>query len=118
MENSIFCKNKKMALSILEALALHNADTRARAAIEAVRGYIDRTCFDVPENSEERQRLIAELEREMAKTATDEERKRMIRLYCDLQPDTEFNVVVLPPGADCMLRTNEEGGDYAGNNDL
>jgi len=109
METKPFCKDKKMAIAILEAMSLNTASPAQRAALESVIEYIQRNYYDIPESSEERQALIDQLEKEMAKTATDQERKRMIRLYCDLQPDTNFNVVVLPPGADCMLR--KEGDD-------
>jgi len=111
METKPFCKDKKTAIAILEAMSLNTASPAQRAALESVTDYISRTCYDIPESSEERAALIDQLEKEMVKTATPAERDKMIRLYCDLQPDTNFNVVVLPPGADCMLRREGEDND-------
>ena len=116
MENNV-CKNKKMAISILEAIALHT-DIRARAAIQAVIEYIERVAFDIPEDPEERRKLIEEIERELALVGTEADHKKLLQIYGELLPDDEpnFNVVILPPGSNCMLRTEEEGEDYAGNN--
>jgi len=103
------CKNKKMADSLLAAVELHTTSKTAQAAIRAVREYVDRNCQDIPEDPEERRKLIEEIERELA-LADDKDIQKLVRLHCDLLPDDEpnFNVVILPAGSDSMLKKEGE----------
>jgi ABC-type hemin transport system substrate-binding protein len=106
METKQFCKDKKMAISILEALALNTNSIAQRAALESVVQYIERVAYDIPDDPDERQRLIEQLEKDLSLYDSPAQREAMLGLYCGMQ---DFNVVVLPPGSDCMLR--REGGD-------
>jgi hypothetical protein len=108
MENNV-CKNKVMALSILEALSMNTDSAAQRAALQAVMEYVEKNCHDIPEDPAERKKLMEEIERELALTGPDY--RKLVRLHCDLLPDDEpdFGVIILPPGSDSMLR--KEGGD-------
>ena len=110
MENNV-CKNKVMALSLLEALSLNTASPAQRAAIESVMGYIQKNCHDIPEDPEERRKLIEQIEWELSLTGKDYQ--KLVQLHCDLLPDDEpdFGVIILPPGSDSMLRREGEDND-------
>ena len=78
-------------------------------ALLAVADWIKENGFrtDPPMTPEETDARILEIETELKNCMSDEERRAMIAFYCGIPPDRDFNIVVLPPGSDCMLRGKE-----------
>jgi len=103
------CKDKKMAISILQAIALHLKAGTMRSAIEAVMQWIEQAVDEIPEDVEERKALIAQIEEELFLCASPEERRAMLSRICKIDDGELFSVVALPPGSDSMLRDNEGG---------
>jgi len=104
------CKNKAMALSLLGALCDHTKAGPRRAALQSVMSWIEDTVNEIPDDPEERERLIDEIEAQLRDCMTETEFREIIRHYCKIPPDRDFNIVILPPGSDVMLR--KEGEDY------
>jgi hypothetical protein len=64
---------------------------------------------------EERRALALEIETELRDCMSEEERKAKAAFYYGVPPGQDFNIVILPPGSDCMAK---EGGSYDNRNNL
>jgi len=82
METKRVCKDKAMALSVIQAIEMHTESKAQKAALQSVAEFIERAVFDISADSDERNKLIDEIIRNLALCVTDEDRKRMIALYC------------------------------------
>ena len=109
--NNTECKNKEAAISILKTIAGNQKSVLQKHALLAVADWIKENGFrtDQPMTPEEINARILEIETEMKNCMSDEERRAMLAFYCDIPPDRDFNIVILPPGSDCTLR---EGGSH------
>jgi hypothetical protein len=56
---------------------------------------------------EERSARILELETKLRNSMSEEERKAKAAFYYGIPTDQDFNIVILPPGSDCMAREGE-----------
>jgi len=109
--NNAECKNKETAISILQTIAGNQGSYLQKHALIAVADWIKENGFrtDPSMTLEGINARILEIETELKNCMSDEERRAMIAFYCGIPPDRDFNIVILPPGSDCMPR---EGGNH------
>jgi hypothetical protein len=104
------CKDRGTALLILETFKKNIKAGTQRDAIEAVIEWIQTAAVDdsvFKLTHEEREALMLEIETELRDCMSDEERKAKAAFYYGIPTDRDFNIVILPPGSDCMLKEKE-----------
>jgi len=104
MENKAVCKDKRTAISILQAIALHTKAGVKKTAIESVISWIEQAVDELPESYEERKKLIERIDNELLMAVNPEVRRCLLSNYCRIDDGREFNICILPPNSDCMIK--------------
>jgi len=84
MTDKALCKNKAMAVSILETIMEHIQSDTQRTALKAVAEWISEKDFgNIPDAPEKRRALALKMETEMRNCMTDDQRREKAAFYLE-----------------------------------
>jgi len=100
------CNDRNMAISILDTISQNMKNGTQKMALCAARDWImSNVSEDITRlTHEERKARILEIETHLRDCMSNKERKAKAAFYYGIPPGQDFNIVILPPGSDCMAK--------------